>query len=152
MVTDTLKNAKLYYALGDGIKKGLKYLEETDFSKMPKGTHLLDGKDLYVMLNSYMTKKTDEAKPESHKNYIDIQYMYKGAEYMGYASLENQQAAEPYNPEKDVIFYNCGTSFMKYNEGSFVIFFPDDIHAPGVASESISEVIKVVVKVRIKSA
>ena len=32
MIIDSLKNAKFYYALGERIAKGLKFLEENDLS------------------------------------------------------------------------------------------------------------------------
>jgi hypothetical protein len=51
--------------------------------------------------------------------------------------------------ENDIIFYKCETSLVRVDEGMFAIFFPDDIHLPGIRVGETSLVKKVVVKVRV---
>ena len=57
----------------------------------------------------------------------------------------------PYNPEKDVTFYEddkAGTEYL-LKAGDFVVVYPDDVHMPKVRSGEPCRVKKAVVKVRI---
>lgn len=49
MVTDNIKNADLYYGMGERIKKALEFLKETDFSKMEPGKYEIDGSNVYAL-------------------------------------------------------------------------------------------------------
>ncbi len=53
-----------------------------------------------------------------------------------------------YDDSKDCVFYGGDASFIRLGEGTFAIFFPDDLHMPGTGV-SPSPVRKVVVKVKI---
>lgn len=149
MITDKLSNAKLYYGISESVKKGLQYLEETDFSKVEPGKYELDGKDLFAVVSEYESKKIGDAKTENHVNYIDIQYIVSGKEHIGYAIFYNQETSVPYNAEKDVAFYECGTALIPYISGEFAIFFPDDLHQPSIGLDGQSAVKKVVVKIKV---
>jgi YhcH/YjgK/YiaL family protein len=147
MIIDSLDNVKHYRNLNERIKKGLEFIEEIDFSTIEPGRYNIDGDDIFALVQEYNTKEPMDAKPEAHERYIDIQYVDKGAELMGYAPLENQEILIPYNPEKDLVFYKADTSLIKVEEGMFAIFFPNDIHAPGIKIEESKAVKKVVIKV-----
>ncbi len=52
-----------------------------------------------------------------------------------------------YNPDKDVLFYNdTPDMYFQLTDSQFVIFYPDDVHAPMIGEGPIK---KLVVKVRI---
>ena len=40
MIFDNIKNAKLYYGLGENFAKGFEFLKNADLSKMPVGKTL----------------------------------------------------------------------------------------------------------------
>ncbi|MCW3785409.1 YhcH/YjgK/YiaL family protein [Plebeiibacterium sediminum] len=147
MIIDSLDNVKHYRNLSERINKGLEFLEEVDFSEIEPGRYNIDGDNIFAMVQEYDTKEPENARPETHERYIDIQYVDKGAEYMGYAPLEDQEISQAYNPEKDVAFYNAEVSNVKVEEGMFAIFFPNDIHAPGIKIGESKPVKKVVVKI-----
>lgn len=151
MITDKLSNANLYFGVSSGIKKAFKYLKETDFSNVEPGRYELEENDIFVIVNDYVTKEITEGKPESHKEYIDVQYVADGTELIGYAPLAEQEIIDTYNKENDIIFYDCECSLLKIEAGSFAVFFPGDIHMPGLKSDFKSNVRKVVVKVRVST-
>ena len=78
MIKDKLKNAKTYYNLGENLKKGLLWLEKNDLEKLADGRYEIDGDKVFASIQTYETK--DDANYESHRNYIDIQYMINGCE------------------------------------------------------------------------
>ena len=51
------------------------------------------------------------------------------------------------NPEGDIWFYHGPVTGIKMEKGSFAVFFPQDAHAPGIATGDPAPVKKVVVKV-----
>lgn len=147
MIIDSLDNVKHYRYLNDRIKKAFEFLEEIDFESIEPGKYNIEGDEIFAIVSEYNTKKKEDARPEAHERYLDIQYIVKGSEYMGYAPLEDQETTTPYNPEKDIVFYNAEVNQVKLSEGMFAVFFPTDIHAPGAEINESAPVKKVVVKV-----
>lgn len=149
MIADSITNSHIYSGLNKKFEKSFQYLKETDFNKTEDGKYEIDGDNIFVMINSYETKSAHEAKPESHIKYIDIQYIISGEEYIGYSFLEGKKPTEDLFKEKDVAFYLCPVDFIKFKKGMFAIFYPDDIHAPGVSVSDGGQVRKVVIKIKI---
>lgn len=149
MVIDKLSNSGLYNNLSEGIEKAFSYLQSTSFNETMPGKYEIDGDNIFAMVAEYQTKDQSEGKPESHKKYIDVQYVVKGCELIGYAPLGNQEIIDKYNEDNDIIFYKAECSFIKLDEEMFAIFFPDDVHLPGIRVNEKSFVKKVVIKVKI---
>lgn len=149
MIIDKLSNSNLYSGLGERINKAFTYLKETDFSKMELGKYEIEGDNIFALVNEYSTKDQSEGKLEAHKRYIDVQFVAKGSELMGYAPLENQKVIDEYIEQNDITFFSGDKSFMQVNEGMFAIFFPTDVHLPGIKVDEPAYVKKVVVKVKV---
>lgn len=149
MVLDQLNNAHLYHGLSPRIKKGLEYIATTDFSKKAAGKYELEGQLIFVMVNEYETKPSEACKLEAHLKYIDIQLMLTGEEQVGYTMKTNQVPTEEYNTEKDVMFFSEQVCYFKFYTGQFAIFFPTDLHQPGISLKRTKGVRKVVVKVAV---
>ena len=146
MILDTIENYQLYKAINERIAKGFDFLRTTDLNAIPSGKHDIDGDTIFALVQEYQTKPLSECKLESHKKFIDIQYMIRGEEMMGVTTQNNQKIIEV-NDEKDYTFYEGTTSLVRVSKGMFTIFFPDDLHQPCVQTESAAEVKKVVIKV-----
>ena len=149
MIIDKLSNSPLYSGLGERINKAFNYLAETDFSKTELGKYEIDGDDVFALVNEYNTKDESEGRLEAHKNYLDVQFVAKGKEFMGYAPLGNHKVIDEYNDKNDITFYEGEKSFTLVTEGMFAIFFPTDVHLPGIKVDGKSYVKKIVVKVRV---
>ena len=121
----------------------------SDLKNLKEGRHAICGDEIYANVQTLETKSVEEQKWEVHRKYIDIQYVIKGKEKMGYGILEDfKDTVIPYDDKKDVAFLDNGkANYIDVYEGSFVIFYPNDVHAP-MLSVSDNEVIKkVIVKV-----
>ena len=149
MILDTLENYQLYTSINERIAKGFDFLRTTDLDSLPSGKHDIEGDTIFALVQEYQTKPLEDCKLESHKKYIDIQYVIRGEEIMGITTQNNQKIIEV-NEEKDYTFYEGTTSLVRVSKGMFTIFFPDDLHQPCVQTESVSEVKKVVIKVLIQ--
>jgi biofilm protein TabA len=152
MIIDRIEHRAFYLQLGSRVGEALEYLATTDFSKIPDGKYELDGQRLFAHVQRYRPKAIGEIVWESHRNYIDVQYMAEGAERMGYAMLSDlPPVKEAYDPQRDVVFYDAQGELFTISQGSFVVFTPHDVHAPALAVEypnAVGEVLKVVVKCR----
>jgi YhcH/YjgK/YiaL family protein len=60
-----------------------------------------------------------------------------------------QKIFKEYDEEKDYMLYEEVSFFLKLNAGMLAIFFPHDIHMPGIMDKEPEPVKKVVIKVRI---
>ncbi len=154
MILDSIQNRAFYQRLGSGIAEALEYLATTDFSKMPNGKYELDSQNMFAIVQRYQPKPLGEIVWESHLKYIDVQYLAQGTERMGYAPLSDLVPLKtPYDPDRDAAFYDAKGDFFTISPGSFVIFAPNDIHAPGLKVDSPNagdDVLKVVVKCLVK--
>lgn len=148
MIFDTLKNVDNYKGLGR-VYEALKFLRETDFSKVPLGRYELQGDDIFYMVQSYDTDP-DKTISEAHKKYIDIQFMVEGEEIIGVADISDEKELTEAKEENDVWFYSCRTEPLTLSAGKYMVLYPNDLHCPGVATKGTPMTCrKVVVKVKV---
>jgi len=148
MIFDRIKNAQQYFSLGENIEKALTYLASTDFTALEPGKYEIDGENVFALVQEYNTRPYSAGKWESHRKYIDVQYIVSGKEKMGFTESTKVIVMEDYNDEKDCTIYKGEGNFIIIEEGHFAIFFPTDIHMPSMAINIPREVKKVVVKVK----
>jgi YhcH/YjgK/YiaL family protein len=148
MIIDKIENAHLYKDLGERISKSFEYIKATDLKTLPAGKYPIDGENIFELVSEYKTKPESEGKLEAHRKYIDVQYVISGEELMGYVPLGGQRILDQYKEENDIVFFTGDKSFTKVSEGMFAIFFPEDVHMPGISTGKISDVKKLVIKVR----
>ena len=142
------KNNKNKYP--EVFQKALDYLVDNDIVNMAPGEYEIQGRDIYVKVLETKTKKIEDASPEVHNKYIDIQCTFIGSEKMGFAVKEDGVGIKKDNLEaKDILYYEevNNENFAILDNGKFVILFPSDIHRPLVAIDEPIDVKKVIVKV-----
>ena len=129
------------------------FLKNSDLKNFPLGKKELDGDSLFVSVDEYLTKDKNDTRYESHRKYIDIQYIIEGEEMMGLAPLDKVEpdVVEPYNAEKDIAFYQYdGGEYITATPKNFVLFFPTDAHRPVMKVNENAKVKKIVVKLMLK--
>ena len=67
------------------IQKAIEYAKNTDFSALEDGRQEIDGDKMYANLFHLTSKQKEEAHPELHKKYVDVQYWICGEELCGVA-------------------------------------------------------------------
>lgn len=153
MVVGHIKNIELErQRFSPALQKGFAYLLSHDFTKMAPGRYPIEGDTIYANLDSYVSRDKTQCRPEAHRRYIDIQYIVKGQEVIGYSSaIDTLSASEPYDEARDIIFFDdmFAESGIVMREGMYAVFFPQDVHRPCCRIEKSEEVLKVVVKVQI---
>ena len=150
MILDTLDNAARYFSLGDRIATALKYLQDNDCTQLPLGKTPIQGDLIYALVQDNTTKLREHGVWETHRKYIDVQFVAAGVEEMGYANIQTLTVKTPYDEQKEYALFVGTGSYVTVPAGSFTIFFPQDGHIPGSAvNEQPAAVRKVVVKVAV---
>ena len=73
MVVDTLENLEKYASLNPLFAQAIEFLKSHDLQAMEVGKTELKGKDLLVNIAQTKPKTKEEAKLETHNEFIDIQ-------------------------------------------------------------------------------
>lgn len=150
MIFSSIHSNDDFKAYPEVIRKVIDYLKENDFVKMEPGVYELQGRDIYVQVFDAETGPAGEKRPESHEDYLDIQYLASGEERLGFTPNTGKYEVAEHIVERDLIFYKSveNEGFIYAVPGCISIFFPCDIHRPAVAVNEPMTVRKVVVKVR----
>ena len=83
MVVDTLENLEKYASLNPLFAQAIEFLKSHDLQAMEIGKTELKGKDLLVNIAQTKPKTKEEAKLETHNEFIDIQIPLSGTEIIG---------------------------------------------------------------------
>ena len=148
MIVGMLKGSLENLCLVRRVAEGIEYLSNSDFTNVKAGIYHIQSNDLFYIVSEYETRQESDCALESHVKYIDIHSVIEGSEYIGYAPLLEQLVSKKYDDEHDYALYKGEASFIRMTPGMFSVFFPDDLHMPGVG-ENFDKVKKVVMKVRI---
>ena len=147
MIVDKLENLEKYASLNPLFAQAIDFLKSHDLKQMEVGKNELKGTDLIVNIAQTKPKSKEQAKLETHNQFIDIQIPLSGSEIMGYTPQKDCMPTNaPYNTEKDITFFEgLAETYVTVKPGMFAIFFPQDGHAPGITPDGVK---KVIVKVK----
>lgn len=151
MITGSLSDLKNSHATYPPIiLKALKFLQSHDFTQMKDGRYYIEGEGCYANLDRYTTKQ--ESRLESHRKFVDIQYLAEGEEFIGWRPLgSGEKVLVPYDEARDVGFFEAEGEETRVllGGGVFAIFYPEDAHRPQMAAGAPAPVSKVVVKIAV---
>jgi YhcH/YjgK/YiaL family protein len=151
LIFDELSHAAPYRALGPRFAAGFDFLRSTPLDDLPDGRHeVLPGSGVVAVVQTYITRPRDDGRWEAHRHHADIQFIIRGSECIGVAPVEAMKLRPAYDAEKDVEFYDGDGQFFRARPGQFALFFPHDVHMPGLVIHDPTEVKKVVVKVKLE--
>ncbi|MBQ7770250.1 MAG: YhcH/YjgK/YiaL family protein [Clostridia bacterium] len=133
-------------------EKAFAFIKKALAENLPVGKYEIDGKNLFASVQEYNTKEEQAARYEGHRNYIDIQFIASGAEAVEVTDITKTQSITPYNEEKDVEFFQTDEKVWKgvWTANKYGIFFPYDIHRPGMRVDGVSAPVKkILVKIKL---
>jgi YhcH/YjgK/YiaL family protein len=147
MIIDTIENLGKYVALNPLFADVVEFLKNNDLQTIEEGKHFIKDKDLFVNIQVAKGKTQDAAVLETHIEMIDIQIPITCEETFGYTPLCDLPGFE-YNAEKDITKYGDtkAQTYVTVKPGQFVIFFPQDGHAPCIINQP--EIKKAIFKVK----
>ena len=148
MILDSLKNIGMYESLNPNFKKAIEFICGNDLNVLPLGRNEICGDLIFANVAEINAKSKEDAPLEVHRKYIDIQIPLTADELMGYAPLDTLPAPD-YVETDDAALYPKGElvrDYINVAKGEFIIFFPQDAHAPAITPVPMK---KVIVKVAI---
>ena len=147
MIIDTIDNLGKYVALNTLFAEVVDFLKDHDLHTLEAGKYPIRGKDIFLNLQMAKGRSQETAVLETHVEMIDIQIPISAEETFGYTPLADLPNYE-YNAEKDITKYGETKSqtYVTVKPGQFVIFFPQDGHAPCITI--VPEIKKAIFKVK----
>lgn len=124
------------------------FIKDHDLETLSNGKHEIDGENVFASVTEGPTKYIDSTQWESHRKYIDLQYVIDGEELIAVNPVAHSTLTRPYDAKRDAANYTAHGKTYKATPTTFFIFFPTDAHRPGITPGGNKVVKKLVVKVR----
>lgn len=111
------------------------------------GKYYLD-KQIYVNIEEYDTKLLIKGMYESHKKYLDLQYMISGKEKIIIKPVKELERNAQYTLQNDCQTYHiCKGNEITLSQGQAILIQPQDGHISGIQIEQGLKVRKAVFKI-----
>lgn len=148
MICDTLQHLGRYRGLHPNLDTAIDYLLTHDLAALQPGRTEVDGDKVFINLMDATLHPDAGYHPEYHKLYADLQVDLTGSEGWGYTNLPGAEIGEftgdcGFQASESVVTGALG-------EGRFVLFFPEELHKPGLVQHGCVSVRKAVVKIRME--
>ena len=103
-----------------------------------------------ILVQQLTTKPWEGAQLEAHREFLNIQYIVKGKEVVGWAPVDTLTPADAFNTAKDKGMYAGKNYPMEIEEGYCYVVYPEDAHAPGTCLDGVAApVTKLVIKLKV---
>ncbi|MBO9596835.1 MAG: YhcH/YjgK/YiaL family protein [Cohnella sp.] len=112
----------------------------------------MNGDKMYATVMEFDAKPLEEQVAEKHEQYVDVHYLFEGEETIGwFPQRDGLDPFQAYDSDADYMLYAPADDevLLKLKPGMFAVFYPHDIHRPGMGKPS-ARIKKAVVKVRIE--
>lgn len=132
------------------ISEAVTYIQNLEFNKLKQGKYEVNDYFYYNVIE-YEPQNKDKSFFESHKNHIDIQWIFGGIERLFITDIKRLKAIS-YDSQKDIYLYESSdsqSSFILQN-GSCAILMPNDAHRAEKISDTQNIVKKIVGKISIE--
>ena len=148
MICDTLDQLHLYKGFHKNLDTAIEFLAAHPLDILPLGRTEVDGDEVFINVMDADLKPHTGSHAEYHRLYADLQIDLTGGEGWGYTNLPGEEAGEfagdiGFRTSPDAVSGVLG-------EGRFVLFFPGELHKPGVARPGCDHVRKAVIKIRME--
>lgn len=91
MVFGNIRDRKDYAWLEDVVGKCFDYANTHDLLSFEKGSHTIDGDDLFVNIVEYETTNAADRFWEAHRQYLDLHFMLRGPEQIDVNFIDNME-------------------------------------------------------------
>lgn len=141
------------------LRRALKLLASGVPAACTPGVYQLDDDRMIMQVLDLTTKPRSEIRPESHRKYIDVQFLAEGGpEDIGwYPNMGDSVVDEDlFDTPRDICFWKenpaATENIIHMKPGSYAVFFPWDMHMPAQqAGDEPAHLKKIVIKVLLES-
>lgn len=138
-------------SIKERLDEAIDYISKLDYDRLTPGKYEV-AEDFYYTVKEYDMPADKESRYESHREYIDIQWMCEGFERLYVTDVSELVPSDEYNKEKDIIHYHKfnNLSSMIMQPGSCAVLFPKDAHKSESFLQKDSRVKKIIGKLKIR--
>lgn len=107
------------------------------------------GNEIYATIMALDAKLLQEQLAEKHEKYIDVHYLIAGEETIGWSPVQKGTGpVKSYDAVEDYAIYAPSSEevLLSLKPGMFAVFFPQDIHRPGMGQAG-KKINKAVIKI-----
>lgn len=145
MILDKIENYKTYIDIVKGIENGIQFIKNSD--GLIVGRYEFDGG--FALIQEGVTKPIEECVFETHRRYIDLQYIANGCEILEWAEQSDLEVISAYDEKKDIELKKGEGTQIEITKGLFYILFPNDGHKACCHIDNEKSYRKIVVKCEI---
>ena len=130
MIVDHISNAHCY-PLGERFEEAFRFLSRDDLGALPTGRYDINDDAVFALVQTYDTRPPLPRRLETHKKYVDVQFLVSGLETIGLAPLHGLTVTDRYDVVKDAAFYTADeVTEIPLRTRHFMILFPHEAHQP----------------------
>lgn len=144
---DVLEFARQYRLNKKYWDEAFAFIKNHNLENLAPGKYPIDGDNVFASITNDPTKDFDKTGWESHRKYVDLQYVINGEERIGVCPVAKATVTKPYNEKSDAANYQATGKIYTAVPGTFFIFFPTDAHRPGITPGGNKPVKKLVIKI-----
>ncbi|MGM9589668.1 MAG: YhcH/YjgK/YiaL family protein [Faecousia sp.] len=146
MIVCPFKDLSRYAAVIPGLEEAVAAIK--NMSDLEPHTVPLSGNNR-IIVQDYNTKPAAQGRSESHRRFLDVQYIVEGEECVGWADVATLTPDGDFNDSDDIGFYTGHVDLMRIPAGYCYVVFPEDAHMPGIAVGEPAPCKKMVVKLAV---
>ena len=149
MVFGNIRDLKDFGYLEENVRKCFDYAREHDLLSYEKGSHPIDGDELFVNIVEYETTPPENRFWEAHRQYLDLHFMLRGPEQIDVNFIDNMEQKEFVEKDDFLPLEGDPNSHVVLNAGDFLLCYPADAHRTAVQVGAPATIKKAIFKIRI---
>ena len=149
MVFGNIRDLKDFGYLEENVRKCFDYAREHDLLSYEKGSHPIDGDELFVNIVEYETTTPENRFWEAHRQYLDLHFMLRGPEQIDVNFIDNMEQKEFVEKDDFLPLEGDPNSHVVLNAGDFLLCYPADAHRTAVQVGAPATIKKAIFKIRI---
>lgn len=149
MVFGNVRDLKDFGFLTENVRKCFDYARNYDLLSYEKGSHPIDGDELFVNIVEYETTTPENRFWEAHRQYLDLHFMLRGPEQIDVNFIDNMAQKEFVEKDDFLPLEGDPNSHVVLNAGDFLLCYPADAHRTAVQVGSPAVIKKAIFKIRI---
>ena len=146
------KHISKYLGMDARLDAGLRMIAEGLVEGQADGKYI-DSDRMYHNIETYQTKSHEMTRYEAHDKYIDIQYLRAGQERIDVLASRDGLKETERNEDADLFFYEAEDMVkghqVSMKAGMLAVFYPEDVHRPGMCLDQTETVEKIVFKIKV---
>lgn len=149
MVFGNIRDRKDFSWLEEVVGKCFDYAAANDLLSYEKGSHPIDGDELFVNIVEYETTTPENRFWEAHRQYLDLHFMLRGPEQIDVNFIDNMEQKEFVEKDDFLPLEGDPNSHVILNAGDFLLCYSADAHRTAVQVGAPATIKKAIFKIRI---